>query len=176
MENGELRIVAVALLRCCRHGSGFHSAGRVGWWLSIAPPGRRPARPIPTIDEKLRRRLREFARRHPRLGWRKAHVVVRREGFVVNHKKLRRLWRKEGLRRQALIGSQRQLGARLRPPTPPWSGSRRQCHPSLFVPPQFQCQTPCQPSVTHHPGTNNPGTNNPGTNNPGTNILTRRDR
>ena len=60
---------------------------------------RRPARPMPTEDEKLRRRLRRFARRHPRLGWRKAHDVVRREGFVVNHKKLRRLWREEGLRR-----------------------------------------------------------------------------
>jgi putative transposase len=33
------------------------------------------------------------------LGWRKAHVVVRREGFVVNRKKVRRLWREEGLRR-----------------------------------------------------------------------------
>jgi len=32
-------------------------------------------------------------------GWRKAHDVVRREGFVVNHKKLHRLWREEGLRR-----------------------------------------------------------------------------
>ncbi len=60
---------------------------------------RRPARPIPDPDAKLRRRLRRFARRHPRLGWRKAHDVVRREGWVVNHKKLRRLWREEGLRR-----------------------------------------------------------------------------
>ena len=60
---------------------------------------RRAARPMPAADEKLRRWLREFARRHPRLGWRKAHDVVRREGFVVNHKKLRRLWREEGLRR-----------------------------------------------------------------------------
>jgi len=60
---------------------------------------RRPPRPIPSEEEKLRRRLREFARRYPRLGWRKAHDVVRREGFVVNHKRLRRLWREEGLRR-----------------------------------------------------------------------------
>jgi putative transposase len=60
---------------------------------------RRPVRPEPSEDVKLRRRLRRFARCHPRLGWRKAHVVVRREGFVVNHKKLRRLWREEGLRR-----------------------------------------------------------------------------
>ena len=60
---------------------------------------RRPARPVPDAEVKLRRRLRRFARRHSRLGWRKAHTVVRREGWVVNHKKLRRLWRDEGLRR-----------------------------------------------------------------------------
>jgi len=33
------------------------------------------------------------------LGWRKAYDVLRREGFVVNHKKIQRLWREEGLRR-----------------------------------------------------------------------------
>jgi putative transposase len=33
------------------------------------------------------------------MGWRKAHTVVRREGYCVNHKKLRRLWKEEGLRR-----------------------------------------------------------------------------
>ena len=60
---------------------------------------RRPARPMPAEEEKLRRELRRFARRHPRLGWRKAHDVIRREGWTVNHKRLRRLWRDEGLRR-----------------------------------------------------------------------------
>lgn len=60
---------------------------------------RRPGRPMPAAEEKLRRWLRRFARQHPRLGWRKAHDVVRREGFLVNHKRLRRLWREEGLRR-----------------------------------------------------------------------------
>src|SRR5680860_1290459 len=60
---------------------------------------RHPPRPVPPDEVKLRRRLRLFARRHPRLGWRKAHAVVCREGWVVNHKKLRRLWREEGLRR-----------------------------------------------------------------------------
>ena len=48
---------------------------------------RRPARPIPAEEEKLRRRLRQFARRHPRLGWRMAHDVVRREGAAdINHR------------------------------------------------------------------------------------------
>lgn len=62
---------------------------------------RRCPRPEPEADVKLRRRLRRFAREHPRLGWRKAHPVVRREGWAVNHKKLRRLWREEGLVRPA---------------------------------------------------------------------------
>jgi len=60
---------------------------------------RRPSRPEPPQDAKLRSRLRRFARNHPRMGWRKAHTVVRREGYCVNHKKLRRLWNEEGLRR-----------------------------------------------------------------------------
>jgi len=60
---------------------------------------RRPVRPEPEPDLKLRRRLRRFAGAHPRLGWRKAYDVARREGWTVNHKKLRRLWREEGLRR-----------------------------------------------------------------------------
>ena len=62
---------------------------------------RRCPRPEPAEDEKLRRRLRQFAREHPRLGWRKAHAVVSREGWLINHKKLRRLWREEGLVRPA---------------------------------------------------------------------------
>jgi len=60
---------------------------------------RRPPRPEPAADAKLRSRLRRFARSHPWMGWRKAHTVVRREGWCVNHKKLRRLWNEEGLRR-----------------------------------------------------------------------------
>lgn len=62
---------------------------------------RRCPRPEPAEDVKLRKRLRRFAREHPRLGWRKAHPVLRREGWTVNHKKLRRLWREEGLVRPA---------------------------------------------------------------------------
>ncbi len=58
---------------------------------------RRCPRPELAEDVKLRRRLRRFAREHPRLGWRKAHPVLCREGWQVNHKKLRRLWREEGL-------------------------------------------------------------------------------
>jgi transposase InsO family protein len=60
---------------------------------------RRVARPRPVEDDKLRRRLREIARRHPRWGWKTAHTILRREGWTVNRKRTRRLWRDEGLRR-----------------------------------------------------------------------------
>ena len=42
---------------------------------------RRCPRPEPAEDVKLRKRLRRFAREHPRLGWKKAHPVVRQEGW-----------------------------------------------------------------------------------------------
>lgn len=55
-----------------------------------------PAEPDPDWD--LRARLRGFAKRHPRWGYRRAHAVLRREGWAVNRKKVQRLWREEGLR------------------------------------------------------------------------------
>jgi transposase InsO family protein len=49
-------------------------------------------------DRDLRDQLRRFAKAHPRWGYRMAHAVLRREGHVVNRKKVQRLWREEGLR------------------------------------------------------------------------------
>jgi len=49
-------------------------------------------------DRELRVRLRRFAQRHPRWGYRRAHAVLVREGHPVNRKKIQRLWREEGLR------------------------------------------------------------------------------
>jgi putative transposase len=48
-------------------------------------------------EEHLRRRLHELARRNRRLGYRKQHVILRREGWTVNRKRVRRIWRQEGL-------------------------------------------------------------------------------
>ena len=66
-------------------------------WASIALRsviGRRRQ----TRDWDLRAELREFARKHPRWGYRRAHAVLLRRGWVVNRKKVQRLWREEGLR------------------------------------------------------------------------------
>ncbi len=54
--------------------------------------------PEPHPDEAVRRRLRGFAKAHPRWGYRRAHTVLVGEGYRVNRKKVQRLWREEGLR------------------------------------------------------------------------------
>jgi hypothetical protein len=66
----------------------------VGQHRSIQRHG--PAEADP--DRELRARLRRFATRHARWGYRRAHAVLVRQGQRVNRKKIQRLWREEGLR------------------------------------------------------------------------------
>jgi putative transposase len=58
------------------------------------PAATTPADP----DAALRAWLRDYARDHPRRGFRPAYHDARGEGWHVNHKKIQRLWREEGLR------------------------------------------------------------------------------
>ena len=48
-------------------------------------------------DQELRERLREKAGERRRFGYRRLHVMLRREGWTVNHKRVYRLYREEGL-------------------------------------------------------------------------------
>jgi putative transposase len=48
-------------------------------------------------DEELRVRLVELAREKPRFGYRRLHVLLRRGGEVVNHKRVHRVYREAGL-------------------------------------------------------------------------------
>ena len=45
----------------------------------------------------MRLRLRELAAIRRRFGYRRLHILLRREGIIMNHKKLRRLYREERL-------------------------------------------------------------------------------
>jgi putative transposase len=55
--------------------------------------------PAPREDEAaIREHLRAFAAARPRWGWRRAATDLRRHGYTVNNKRVRRLWREEGLR------------------------------------------------------------------------------
>lgn len=53
---------------------------------------RRPAR-----DMGLSEQLRELAQQHPRYGYRRLGVLVRRTGAAANHKRVHRLYREAGL-------------------------------------------------------------------------------
>jgi putative transposase len=48
-------------------------------------------------DEEVRSRLRDLAAKRPRFGYRRLHVLLGREGYAMNHKRLYRLYRHEGL-------------------------------------------------------------------------------
>jgi transposase InsO family protein len=48
-------------------------------------------------DSWLRERLLELAREKPRFGYRRLHVLLRREAVVVNHKRVQRVYSELGL-------------------------------------------------------------------------------
>jgi putative transposase len=65
------------------------------------------------IDDKdLRERLRTVAKERRRFGYRRLHVLLRREGFVVNHKRLFRIYREERLMVRKRGGRKWALGTR----------------------------------------------------------------
>lgn len=51
----------------------------------------------PDEASMMRTRLRELAAQRPRFGYRRLHALLRREGIVVNHKRIERLYREENL-------------------------------------------------------------------------------
>ena len=77
------------------------------------PASATPADP----DAALRQWLRDYAKAHPRWGHRRAYHDARGEGWRVNHKKVQRLWRQEGLRVPQRRRRKR-LGSSTAPDTP----------------------------------------------------------
>lgn len=63
-------------------------------------------------DMAVRTRLRELASGRRRFGYRRLHILLRREGIVMNHKKLRRLYREERLQVRRRSGRKRAVGTR----------------------------------------------------------------
>ena len=52
----------------------------------------------PRDDTEIRRRLRELAHKHKRYGCPRLHVMLKREGYDINHKRIERLYREEKLK------------------------------------------------------------------------------
>ena len=69
-------------------------------------------RSIRPDDAGIRARLRELAAIRRRFGYRRLHILLRREGIHMNHKKLRRLYREERLQVRRRGGRKRALGTR----------------------------------------------------------------
>ena len=54
-------------------------------------------RPVAKRDDELREKIRELAHQRRRFGCPRIHLLLRREGLVVNHKRTERIYREEGL-------------------------------------------------------------------------------
>lgn len=70
---------------------------------------RQPKRPE---DRELRARLRELSAERRRFGYRRLHILLKREGWDVNWKKLYRIYREEGLTVRKRGGRKRAIGTR----------------------------------------------------------------
>jgi putative transposase len=75
-------------------------------------------------DTVVRARLKELALERRRFGYRRLHILLRREGIELNHKKLVRLYREERLTVKKRGGSKRALGTRA-PMTLPQGSNQR---------------------------------------------------
>ncbi len=69
-------------------------------------------------DGALRTRLRELASERPRFGYRRLHVLLRREGVVINRKKTHRLYREEHLHLRPKKRQRITSGVRVAPEAP----------------------------------------------------------
>jgi putative transposase len=63
-------------------------------------------------DPRLRERLVALARERRRFGYRRLLILLRRESFIVNHKRLFRIYREARLRVRKRGGRKRALGTR----------------------------------------------------------------
>lgn len=78
-----MRTAGISERQACRFAGFARSSQRY--------PTRRPPR------SELRARLQSLAVLRPRWGYRRLHLLLRREGYVVNRKLVQRLYREEGL-------------------------------------------------------------------------------
>src|SRR4030081_763255 len=63
-------------------------------------------------DAALRQRMKAIAHERRRFGYRRLHVLLKREGYVINHKRLFRLYREEKLAVRRRGGRKRAIGTR----------------------------------------------------------------
>ena len=96
-----------------RRGCRLFGLARSTWQYQ----SRRPA------DTELRERLRELAGKLPRYGYKRLCRRLRKNGVIVNHKKVYRLYREEGL--MVRKRSRKRLVRRAERPSPPTRPNQR---------------------------------------------------
>ncbi|MEZ5687481.1 MAG: IS3 family transposase [Caenibius sp.] len=98
---------AVAHLQVC-HGMSERRACRV------IDADRKSVRYRSTRDDdaELREKLRELANQRRRFGYRRLHILLRREGIMINRKKTQRLYKEEGLAVRRRRSRRRAVGTR----------------------------------------------------------------
>ena len=85
-------------------------------------------------DDAARLRIRELAAQRRRFGYRRLHVLLGREGWRMNRKCFRRLYREEKLQVRRRSGRKRALACvhRWRCPMHPTSDGRWNSHPTAL--------------------------------------------
>jgi putative transposase len=79
-------------------GTFAASERRVCWALGLHRSGVRSVRVVGDEQRALVRRIETLAGAHPRYGYRRIWVLLRREGWSVNKKAVHRLWQLSGLK------------------------------------------------------------------------------
>ena len=110
---------AVAHLQAC-HGMSERRACRV------IDADRKSVRYRSTRDDDvdLREKLRELANQRRRFGYRRLHILLRREGVMINRKKTQRLYQEEGLAVRRRRSRKRAVGTRAPAPVLALSNER----------------------------------------------------
>ena len=78
----------------------YQSLGKAGMRSTGAVPGDSAIRPRywGGEEEKLVARIIELATQYGRYGYRRITALLNQEGWLVNHKRVQRIWRREGLK------------------------------------------------------------------------------
>lgn len=106
--------------------AGFRVSERRACRVATVPRSSCRYRSVAADQTVLRLRLRDLAATRVRYGYRRLHVLLRREGWRVNHKRVYRLYREEGLgirvkRRKKLASAPRVLPPPATRPLERWS-------------------------------------------------------
>lgn len=121
MVSPQARREAVRILMAERQIGVTRACGLVGISRSLLAYRARRTQP-----EGLRERIGEIAAAKRRYGYRRVHVLLRREGWQVNHKRTHRLYREAGLQvrrrsRKRIVHGERTPLQQARRPNESWS-------------------------------------------------------